>query len=82
MMLNLSNMIKLVDENFVLANKSSQIKNLCSVTEMFNTNITYNDDSTIEVTTNGKTKEKTTVDCSLAFDPWNQRSIKKLSAIK
>ena len=75
-------MTRLIDENFILANKSTEIKNTCSATEILNSNIKYNADSTIEVTIKGKTKEKTTVDCSLVFDPRNQWSVKKLSVIK
>ncbi|MCX6823399.1 MAG: hypothetical protein NTX91_05440 [candidate division SR1 bacterium] len=82
MMLNLSNMIKLVDENFILANKASQIKDACGATEILSSEVKYKTEGTFTITIKGKTKEKNTVDCSLGFDPWNQWSIKKLSVIK
>lgn len=87
MVLNLSNMITLVNKEFVIKNKSAVIWKTCSaesdpMQKIINTKIKYSFNGIITLNVTGETKEKNTTDCSLAFDPWNNWSVKKISAIK
>lgn len=87
MVLNLSNMITLINKDFVIKNKSAAIWKTCSaesdpMQKILSSKIKYSSNGILTLNIIGQTKEKNTTDCSLAFDPWDNWSVKKISAIK
>jgi len=89
MMLNLSNMITLVNKDFVLKNKSAVIWSLCSsatdpMENMLTSQIKYglDGDGLITLNITGRTRSDMNTTCSLVFDPWNQWAVKNTTASK
>ncbi len=87
MMLNLSNMISLVNKEFVFKHRIDEVWKMCSsdidpMNKILESDMKYSLNGMLTLHIRGETKWKNTTDCSIAFDPRNQWSVKKISAIK
>lgn len=80
-LLDMSSMIKIINKNFVLANKYELIKEKCKndeykVKDISFSKLWFNDPYYVVMTVEGSTKSKKDYSCSITFDLWNERAVK------
>jgi hypothetical protein len=80
MILDVSNMFKIVNENFVVENKLNQIQSNCQndfsqLRTISSGTMAYHDPYTITLGLQGFDKKNNPATCRIAFDVWNGRSI-------
>lgn len=84
MMLNLSNMIKLVNRDFVVSNKLPEIRATCGseqehVQSVTSSHISYAGNAVMNIDIKWQSTIKNVVNCTMSFDARNQRTPKLLS---
>lgn len=76
-MLNLSNIIKIVDKNFILSNKKEIIKEVCAekgenITQIHSSSLQYEDNNQIHITVESNKSDQY---CKVTFDMRNERKV-------
>ncbi len=82
MMLKLSNMIRIVNKDFILDNKLPQLKKACAqgnenLEKVKSAVITYNNPSALWLEIRGASSQDRDITCTVVFDIWNEWAIKK-----
>jgi hypothetical protein len=82
--LNLSNIIRIIDKNFILNNKKETIKEACekqweTISQIATSSIQYEDDNQVHITVEAA---KSINRCKVTFDMRNERNITQVEIMK
>ena len=82
MMLNISSMIHIVNQDFILKNKLPVIQAKCADADEYlktidSSKIQYGNPKSISLTLKGESNKKQPVQCTITFDTWNERTVTK-----
>lgn len=83
-MLNISNIIRIIDKNFILNNKREIIKKACEekweiIKQIWTSSIQYEDDNQVHISVKWNQSENI---CKVTFDMRNERNITQVEIIK
>jgi antitoxin component of RelBE/YafQ-DinJ toxin-antitoxin module len=82
MMLNISSMIHIVNQDFIIENKLPVIQAKCANDDEYlktieSSKIQYGNPKNISLLLKGESNKKQQVQCTINFDTWNERTVTK-----